>query len=101
MAQQVKNPAYCPRGGRFDPWPRPSGLRTWCSSGVPQVSRCDVAQMGSGIAGAVAEVSAVALIQSLAWELPHAAGVALKRKKKKKKKGKKAIMGSSHPGQAG
>ena len=47
-----------------------------------------MAQMGSGIAGAVAEVSAVALIQSLAWELPHAAGVALKRKKKKKKREK-------------
>ena len=30
--------------------------------------------------------AAVALIQSLAWELPHAMGEALKSKKKKKKK---------------
>ena len=30
--------------------------------------------------------AAVALIRPLAWELPHATGVALKRQKKKKKK---------------
>ena len=32
---------------------------------------------------------AAALIQLLAWELPHAVGVALKRQKKKEKKRKK------------
>ena len=48
-----------------------SGLRTWCC-------RC-----GSSVA-------AVVWFQSLAWELPHAAGVT----KKKKKKGKK--MGERH-----
>ena len=34
-------------------------------------------------------VAAVALIQPLAWELPYARGVALKRKKKKKKEKKR------------
>ena len=29
--------------------------------------------------------AAIALIRPLAWELPHAAGMALKKKKKKKK----------------
>ena len=42
---------------------------------------------GSGVA--VAWVAAVANIQSLAWELPHAMGAAIKRKKKKEKKQKK------------
>ena len=37
----------------------------------------------SGVA--VAQEAAAALIQPLAWELPYAAGAALKRKKKKKK----------------
>ena len=32
-------------------------------------------------------MAAVALIQSLAWELPYAASVALKRKKEKEKEG--------------
>ena len=36
----------------------------------------------SGVA--VAQEAAAALIQPLAWELPYAAGAALKRKKKKK-----------------
>ena len=40
---------------------------------------------GSGIAAAVPQ------IQSLAQELPHAAGAALKKKKKKKKKEKSSI----------
>jgi len=30
----------------------------------------------------------IALIQSLAWELPYAVGMALKKQKKKKKKGR-------------
>ena len=34
-------------------------------------------------------LAAAALIQPLAWELPHAAGMALKRKKRKRKKGRK------------
>ena len=34
----------------------------------------------SGVAKAVAVASAAALVQPLAWELPHAAGAALKRK---------------------
>ena len=37
--------------------------------------------------------AAVALIQPLAWELPYAAGAALKRKKKKKKERKKKREG--------
>ena len=38
---------------------------------------------------AVCRLVAVAPIRPLAWELPYAAGVALKSKKKKKKKRKK------------
>ena len=38
--------------------------------------------LGSGVAVAVAEASAAAPIGTLAWELPHAKGMALKRKKK-------------------
>ena len=38
---------------------------------------------GSGIAAAAAWVAAVAQIQSLAQELPHAADAAIKKKKKK------------------
>ena len=41
----------------------------------------------SGVAVAVA--AAAALIQFLAWELPHAVGSALNRPKKKKQKTKK------------
>ena len=43
---------------------------------------------GSGIAAAVADIPAVAWIQSLAQELPCAVGVAIKRDQKKKKKRK-------------
>ena len=35
--------------------------------------------LGSGTAVAVAQASAAVLIQLLAWELPYASGVALKR----------------------
>ena len=38
---------------------------------------------GFGIAVAVVKASVVAVIGPLAWEIPHATGVALKRKKKK------------------
>ena len=37
-------------------------------------------RLRSGIAEAVGSTAAVALIQPLAWELPYAAGVALKNK---------------------
>ena len=43
--------------------------------------------LGSGIAVAVIyRLAAAALIPPLAWELPCATGVAIKRKKKKKRK---------------
>ena len=42
-------------------------------------------QFRPGVAVAVAWPAAAALIQPLAWELPHAAGVALKRKKERKR----------------
>ena len=38
------------------------------------------------------KLAAAALIQLLAWELPHAAGVALKRQKKKKKRKEKKTV---------
>ena len=41
--------------------------------------------LGSGVAMAVARPTATALIRSLAWEPPYAAGVALKGQKTKKK----------------
>ena len=37
---------------------------------------------GSGIAAAVAQVRAVARIQSLAWELPYTVDIGLKKKLK-------------------
>ena len=40
---------------------------------------------------------ATALIQPLAWELPYAAGVALKRPKKKKKRKKEKRKITFHP----
>ena len=40
--------------------------------------------------------AAVAPIGPLAWELPYAAGAALKRKKRKEKKKKKKIRWSQH-----
>ena len=45
-------------------------------------------RLGSCIAVAVAQASAAASIQPLAWERPCAAGAALKRQKKKRKKKK-------------
>ena len=42
--------------------------------------------LGSGIAVAVVRPVATALIRPLAWELPYAAGAALKRQKTKKLK---------------
>ena len=40
---------------------------------------------GSGIAAAVAWVTAAAQIQSLAWEIPYAAGAAIKKKREREK----------------
>ena len=39
-------------------------------------------QLGSGVAVAVAWAPVIAPIQPAAWELPHAAGLALKGKKR-------------------
>ena len=41
---------------------------------------------GSGIGAAVSWVTAAAQIQSLAWEIPYAAGAAIKKKEREKKK---------------
>ena len=40
-------------------------------------------QLASGVGVAVARLAAVALIRPLAWEPPHAAGAALKKRGKK------------------
>ena len=69
-------------------------------------SHCSTDGWGSGSATAVAWISAVAQIQSLAWELPYAARVEQKKKKnkeikekkrkEKKRKEKKKKKGFSH-----
>ena len=41
---------------------------------------------GSGFVTVAAWVTAMAQVQSLAWEFTHAAGVAKRKKKKKKKR---------------
>ena len=41
--------------------------------------------LGSGVAVAVGRLAALFLIRPLAWELPHAMGVAVKSKKEKEK----------------
>ena len=38
-------------------------------------------QLGSNVAVAMVQASAAVSIQPLAWELPHAAGMAVKKKK--------------------
>ena len=43
---------------------------------------CGVAGYGYSIVTAAAWIAAVAQVQSLAWELPHAAGVTKKKKTK-------------------
>ena len=45
----------------------------WCRSQM---------QLGSQLLWLLCRLAAAALIQPLAWELPHAVGVAIKRKKK-------------------
>ena len=81
MAQQVKNPTVTVRM-----WVQPlaslSGLRIWCYCKM----QCSLQMwLRFGVPMAVAYVAAAALIRPLAWELPCAAGVAIKRKKKKKR----------------
>ena len=110
MASQ--RPGPCPAGGKeplgglrlneereFPLWL--SGLRTQLVSMRTQVrslgllSRLRIqycrelwyrsqTQLGSGITVAVGRLAAAAPIQSLVWDLPHAAGAALKRWGKKK-----------------
>ena len=49
-------------------------------------------QLKSPIAVTWCRPAAIALAQSLAWELPYAVGVALKRQKKKRKKERREIL---------
>ena len=55
-------------------------------------------QLGSGAAVAVAKAADAALLQTLAWELPYAAGLLLNKKKEKKerRKRKKDYLVLSH-----
>ena len=73
----LTNPAS--RGWGFDPWPRSVG---W-GSGIA-MSRGAGCRFSSDLASLWLRCrpAAVALIRPLAWELPYAAGVALKRQKK-------------------
>ena len=64
--------------------------------------KCILWEFSDGLAGSgscvfttVALVTAVAQLQSLAWELPHAAGVA-KRKKEKKREREPEINVATH-----
>ena len=54
-----------------------------CCRGMGLIPKLTQWVSGSGIATAVAQVAALAQIQSLACELPYAAGAAIKKKKKK------------------
>ena len=65
MAQQLANPTSIPEDSGSIP-----GLAPWVKEDVAQIPHCH----GCGAA-----------IEPLAWELPHATGVALKKDKKKKK----------------
>ena len=66
-----------------------SGLRIWCCR---QLWRRWQTRLGSGVAVAVVQAGSCSSDSTSAWELPYAAGVALKSKKKKKKK-KDVIIG--------
>ena len=57
-----------------------SGLRIWGCCGCGGGYRCSLDPM---LLWLWCRSAAVAPIRALAWELPYAAGVALKRKKKK------------------
>ena len=66
------------------------GLVQWVEDLVFLWSRVQM-QLESTVAVAMARVAVAALIQPLAWELPHVTGVALKSKKKKKGKRKQKV----------
>ena len=77
---------YYPWGCNFDPWPHSvgwgSGIAVSCSVG----QRCG---LDPALLWLWHKLAAVAPIPSLAWELPYAAGAALKSKTKTKTKTKK------------
>ena len=76
-------PDYYPRGCGFDPWPRSVGYRpdVAMSYNVGHRHRSDPTLLWLWC-----RLSAVALIRPLAWELPYAAGAAIKSEKRKKQK---------------
>ena len=78
---------------RFDPWPHSVGwessIAVSCGVGCRRASDPELLWLWR-------RPEATALIRPLAWELPYAAGAALKRKKKKKKKTVAKIPGSDH-----
>ena len=77
MAQWVKNTTHCPRGCRFDPWPRSVGQEFGVAANFRVGHGC-----GSDptLLWLCCKRAAAALIQALAQELPYATGVAVKRK---------------------
>ena len=84
MVQRVKTPKWFPRGCGFDPWPPSvgSGFDVAMSCGVGRRRGSDPALLRLW-----GRLAAAALIQPLAWDLPYATGVALKRKKRKRSPG--------------
>ena len=68
-------------GCRFDPWPLSVGWGSNVAMICAVGCRCD---SDPPLLWLWCRMAAVALIQTLAWELPNAMGAALKSKKKKK-----------------
>ena len=81
MAQRKQSDWY-PQECRFSPWPRSVGWGSGIvmSSGVSR--RCS---SDPELLWLWHRPASLAPVPPLAWELPNAAGVVLKRKKKKKK----------------
>ena len=75
-----------PWGCRYDPWPRSVGLGTGVAVSCGVGCRCGLDLVLPGLWYRVATPTP---IQPLAWELPHAAGAALKSKKTKTKNKRK------------